>query len=275
MHIINFTVERINNMANGNYKFIGTIVLRGKIETLTGMHIGGSKEKLEIGGVDSPVLRNPLTDHPYIPGSSIKGKMRMLTEFALGKLKVENKQNKVSCGPWEDSDVNDVIGRVFGNAAKSAKGPTRIIVRDAQPDKETIKKWESLDSELYLTELKPENSIDRLTSEANPRFLERVIAGSFFNFEILYTIYEINSDEGKNDLDNFKTVIEAMRMLEHSGIGGSISRGYGQVRFHVCDPVFIKNEDYRTGTDTYNKSLTDFDQLKTTTLDQISPASIG
>lgn len=255
MPIINFMEERINNM-DANYKFLGNIVLKGKIKTITGLHIGGSKEKLEIGGVDSPVIRNPLTSQPYIPGSTLKGKMRMLTEFALGKIKVSGDKKG---GPWEDDNPNDVIGRIFGNASKSPKGPTRIIVRDAVPDSTTVKLWESLDSELHLTELKPENTIDRLTSEANPRFLERVVAGSYFNFEILYSIYDMG-DGGKADHDNYKTVIESLRLLEHSGIGGSISRGYGKVEFKVYEPIFVPNEEYRNGGSKYQQSVKDVEE---------------
>lgn len=79
------------------------------------MHIGGSKEKLEIGGVDSPVIRDPFTQQPYIPGSSLKGKMRMLIEFAHGKVVNSGK-------PYESDDPDDEICRVFGNFVKGTKG---------------------------------------------------------------------------------------------------------------------------------------------------------
>lgn len=258
--------ERKSNMANSEYKFLGNIVLKGKIETITGMHIGGSKEKLEIGGVDSPVIRNPLTNTPYIPGSSLKGKMRMLTEFAQGKIKPD-KNNK--CGPYESDDPNEPIGRIFGNASKAPKGPSRLIVRDANPDNETVEKWKKLDSELHLTELKPENTIDRLTSEANPRFLERVVAGSFFDFEMLYGIYDMQNEGGKLDKENFKLVIEGLRLLEHSGIGGSVSRGYGKIAFKVADPIYVSCEEYRSGGSNYELSVAPVQMDNLKSLDKI------
>ena len=69
---------------NTNAEFLGNLIIRGKFKCLTGLHIGGSKEKLEIGGVDSPVIRDPRTRYPYVPGSSLKGKLRSLLEYALG-----------------------------------------------------------------------------------------------------------------------------------------------------------------------------------------------
>jgi len=201
-------------------KFIANVIIKGKMETKTGLHIGGSKEKLEIGGVDSPVIRDPHTRQPYIPGSSLKGKMRMLLEFALGKVNSNG-------APSED----DEIILIFGTSAKERNiGPTRLIVRDAYPDDKTIEMWENIDSELQYTELKPENSIDRITSEANPRFLERVVKGSNFDVEFVFSIYDWE-DGGEADIANLGRVFEALRLLEHSGIGGNVSRGYGRVEF--------------------------------------------
>jgi len=242
-------------------KFQKNIVLRGQIETLTGLHIGGSKEKLEIGGVDSPVIRDPNTSLPYIPGSSLKGKMRMLLEFALDKVTPKG-------DTYESKDTEDEICRVFGNFTKgTAGGPTRLVVRDAYPSKSTIKMWEGLDSELQYTELKPENSINRLTSEANPRFLERVVKGSFFNLEMIYSIYD------EKDEENLKLVYQALRLLEHSGLGGSISRGYGRVKFRFADPVEVTVDDYKNGTESYTMSVapvSEENNVEWKSIDQIS-----
>ncbi|MBK6679710.1 MAG: type III-A CRISPR-associated RAMP protein Csm3 [Ignavibacteriales bacterium] len=224
-------------------KFKKNIVLRGQIETLTGLHIGGSKEKLEIGGVDSPVIRDPNTSYPFIPGSSLKGKMRMLLEFAMEKVTAKG-------DVYESKNPDDEICRVFGNFEKgTAGGPTRLVVRDAYPSKQTVKMWESLDSELQFTELKPENTINRLTSEANPRFLERVVKGSFFNLEMIYSVYD------EKDEENLKLVYQALRLLEHSGLGGSISRGYGRIKFRFTEPLDVSVEDYKTGSAKYAKSV--------------------
>lgn len=227
------------------YKILANIILRGKIECLTGLHIGGSKDKFEIGGVDSPVIRDPNTNYPYIPGSSLKGKMRTLLEFELGVVK---QNNKGEAGPSDDPTITLIFG---SSADESQKGPSRLIVRDCYPDEETIDMWEQLDTELLYTEFKPENTIDRLTSAANPRFMERVVKGSKFNFELIYSIYNIDKEEGIK----FKYVIDSLKLLEHSSIGGSGSRGYGQIKIHLSDPIIIKNEDYVNNKDAYIKSL--------------------
>lgn len=238
-----------------SYQFIANVIIKGKIETLTGMHIGGSKEKLEIGGVDSPVIRDPNTNQPYIPGSSLKGKMRMLLEYSLG--------NVIPGKTYESKNINDEVCRIFGNFEKGTQGgPTRLVVRDAFPDKETVMMWEELDSELLYTELKPENSIDRLTSEANPRFLERVVKSSKFNFELVYGIYNFAGDEGKTDKDYLKYVLQAMKLLEHSGIGGNISRGYGQIKFRMAKPIIVKREDYISGNGNYEMASKEPESLE-------------
>lgn len=239
-------------------KFLANVIIKGKMEVLTGLHIGGSKEKLEIGGVDSPVIRDPHSRLPYIPGSSLKGKMRMLLEFALGKV-TDGK-------PSEDEEIT----RIFGTSAKeSDMGPTRLVVRDAYPDDATIEMWENIDSELQYTEFKPENSIDRITSEANPRFLERVIKGSKFNVEFVYSVYDWD-DNGNTDQEHLGRLIEALRLLEHSGLGGNISRGYGRIKFNLLDPIVIKQKDYQAGGENYKKAEGTFDSNELKSLTEIN-----
>lgn len=243
-----------------NISFVGNYILRGKIECLTGLHIGGSKEKLEIGGVDSPVIRNPQTRLPFIPGSSLKGKMRHLLEFALGKVDPEG----------EVSTDKDIV-RIFGKSADNAKdaekiGPSRLVVRDCHPDDATVKMWQSMDSELLFTEYKPENGINRLTSAANPRFVERVVAGSKFDFEMVYSVYHISADDTDEVIDkDVDNLAMAMRLLEHNFLGKSGSRGYGQIRFHLSDPVWLTPTDYETNSTAYKSAvgnLTDDGTLK-------------
>jgi CRISPR-associated protein Csm3 len=244
------------------YKFIANIIIRGKIELLTGMHVGGSKDKLEIGGVDSPVIRNPQNRFPYIPGSSLKGKLRSLLEYSLG---VVGKEGDVS--------DDERIVRIFGIGANEKEisekdknyeqkkylkniGPTRLIVRDAIPDEKTKDMWKKIDSELLYTEYKPENTINRITAAANPRFIERVVEGSKFDFEIVFGIYQMNENDTnekmKQDLDN---LLQALRLLEHSFVGGSGSRGYGKIKFHVLPIEIVKADDYKTGSEAYKNSM--------------------
>lgn len=217
-------------------QFKGNIILQGKIKTLTGLHIGGSKDSMEIGGIDLPVIRDPHTGYPYIPGSSIKGKMRMLLEFAEGCV---TNGNPCSCKESPE------ICRIFGTADKDeAIGPTRLIVRDAYPTDETVKIWKNLDSDLLFTEYKGENTIDRLTSQANPRFVERVVSGSEFEFEMVYSIYDIDEND---DLSHLGLVFKAMRLLQDSTLGGHGSRGYGKIGFTIDELMPVSVGNYKTG----------------------------
>lgn len=264
-------------------RFEANIVLRGQIECLTGLHIGGSKEKLEIGGVDSPVMRHPHTKFPFIPGSSLKGKMRHLLEYSLHVV-------------GKDGDVsdNEKIVRLFGIGAEEGSKPNeteeekkkrvvkrqqlglaRLIVRDCKPTEETVKMWKELDSELLYTEYKPENMINRLTSAANPRFIERVVAGSKFDFELVYTVYRMKEDEEDatetNDIkDDVINLLQAMRLLESNFLGKSGSRGYGQVRFHLADPIVVKQNDYVTGSANYKAAVTNIKSLALKPLSETS-----
>lgn len=260
--------------------FKGNLILKGKIECRTGLHIGGSKEKLEIGGVDSPVIRNPRTRMPYIPGSSLKGKMRHLLEFGLGVVSEGAKLGDVS------HDVK--IVRLFGIGANETSqekqtalekklskiGPSRLIVRDCQPDKKTTEMWKTLDSELLYTEYKPENTINRVTAAANPRFIERVTEGSKFDFEMIYADYQIQEKEGedlvKNDLRN---LLKAMRMLEHNFLGKSGSRGYGQIRFWLKQPFWVMSDEYINGGENYKKSIEPAAESDLMSLDAIDLAA--
>ena len=142
-------------------KQLNTKKITGKIVVKTGLHIGAGNDKVEIGGMDNPIIRNPLTREPYIPGSSIKGKMRSLMEWKLDKLK--NTGGKVcSCGKPECE-----ICRVFGSAntrSEGAKdrGPTRLIVRDATLTGEWKKKFQDGKA---LVEEKSENSFAEMKAK--------------------------------------------------------------------------------------------------------------
>jgi CRISPR-associated protein Csm3 len=227
--------------------FIGNYVFRGRFECKTGLHIGGSKEKLDIGGVDAPVLRDPRTRYPYVPGSSLKGKLRSLLEFATGNVPEEGT-------PSTERDIVRLFGIGVNEKDKESPdfipklryvGPSRLIVRDACADEETIEWWKKLDTDLLYTEYKSENSVNRITAAANPRFVERVAAGSRFEFELIYTAYALPEGDHKEevaiDLANLRL---ALLMLEHNFLGKSGSRGYGRIEFHLADPVWLDKNDY-------------------------------
>lgn len=189
--------------------YTGTIVLK------TGLHIGGTNTALNIGGPDKFVVRNPITQLPYIPGSSLKDKMRSLIELAYG----ETDNGDVT------KDPNTKAGKLFGVASEiniNNGHPSRIIVRDGK-----LKNPEELNNtDLLYTESKTEVTINRITAKPNPRTFERVSAGAKFNLEMVLNIFDgDNEDELRN------TIKDAIRLLEDDYLGGNGSRGYGQVVF--------------------------------------------
>ncbi len=224
-------------------KFYGKVILRGKIKAVTGLHIGAQREVSEIGGIDNPVIKDPVTGLPYIPGSSLKGRLRSLLEIAKhtedpAKYEFNKPIGKYVrihvCPKYEDA-VNCEVCRLFGASGES-NFPSRLIVRDAKLIKEWIEKWEK--GEL-LTETKTEVSIDRVTSAANPRQNERVPAGVEFDLEIIYNI-----EDKETWTTDLKNLISAMKMLEDTYLGGSGSRGYGKVKFNIENAIFRSRKFY-------------------------------
>lgn len=203
--------------------------IEGRIILLSGLSIGGDSAVIEIGGNDNTILRNPVTNEPYIPGSSIKGKMRYLCEWYLGKV---DKGEVHSC-----SDSNCPVCRIFGRSSDDSKvsrsGPTRVIVRDSYLTRESRKKLRELkETKGTDTEIKYENSINRITSMSSPRNMERVPAGTEFIFSILYKVFDME-DDGKVDEENFKQLLTALKLLTIDGLGGGVSRGSGHIKLSV------------------------------------------
>lgn len=186
-----------------------------KIELLTGTHIGGSESKLEIGGIDKPVIRNPITNLPYIPGSSLKGRFRMALELKYGDVYKENE-------PSQDQNSESHVCKLFGNgSAQNTVEPTRLIFRDANLSEGF--------EEYILGEEKTEIKMDRKKMSAaktGPRTQERIPAGAKFDFEVMIRIFENDNEEVF-----IKRLQEAMKIVELEFLGGSGSRGYGQVKF--------------------------------------------
>lgn len=207
--------------------------IKGTFELVTGTRIGGNSDIIEIGGNDSPIVRNPLTKELYIPGSSLKGKMRMFIEWLEGKISEDGKVH--SC-----SDKNCPVCRVFGRGAndsgKVMAGGTRISVKDAFLTEESRKQLIELRDRIGVdTEWKYENNINRLTSEAMPRNSERIPAGIEFDFTMSYKVFDFD-DNGKIDEDLFENiVIKGLKILSLEGIGGGVSRGNGQIKFTKLD----------------------------------------
>ncbi|MGF6907604.1 type III-A CRISPR-associated RAMP protein Csm3 [Fusobacterium sp. PH5-44] len=204
-------------------------MITGELELLTGTKIGGSSDTIEIGGNDNPVIRNPLTQELYIPGSSLKGKMRMFAEWTEGKI---NKEGHVHSCEEKECPICRVFGRGANDSGKAKSGPTRISVKDAYLTKESKEELKKLKERVGNdTELKYENNINRLTSAATPRNSERIPAGVKFEFSIGYKIIDLD-DEGKTDEAHLdRIVFTALKGLLLEGIGGGVSRGNGQIKF--------------------------------------------
>jgi CRISPR-associated protein Csm3 len=211
-------------------QFQANLLIKGVILCETGLHIGAQSEGIEIGGVDNIVIRDHITDLPYIPGSSLKGKTRTLLELNdkdASQNIIKNEGKPCKCGKC-------IPCKIFGRPAPEKKeseeikegltgmqqGPTRLIVRDSFLTDKAIENLKDKE-----TEVKQENTLDRITSEANPRPVERVPRGATFKFEMIFSVYD---DE---DYTNFQSVFQGMRLLEDSYLGGSGTRGYGQIKF--------------------------------------------
>jgi len=206
-------------------------VITGQIEVVTGLRVGANQETMEISGLDNPILRNPANGEPYIPGSSLKGKLRSLAEWALNEVPAGGDPTR--------GDPDSRTAWVFGVSAdrNRQRGPTRTLVRDAS--------LSARDRGLYqegqtITEVKTENSINRLTAMANPRPMERVVPGVRFDYEIVYRIFDVG-DDGAKDEGNFGAVLlKAMALLETDFLGSAGSRGCGKIRFVVPEAEGVK-----------------------------------
>lgn len=205
----------------------------GTLELVTGLHIGSGNTEMHIGGTDNPVIKHPLTLEPYIPGSSIKGKIRSLLEWELGVVTDGSPLGFKHIGKFsgtEQSSAKDVL-RLFGGAPEGGSqdmklveeiGPTRLAFWDCSLDKTWVEEMNRRN--LLLTETKMENMIDRIRGVAeHPRNTERVPAGARFVFNLTLRVHD---DENLQ-----ATVLRGLKLLELTGLGGSGSRGYGKVKF--------------------------------------------
>ena len=206
------------------------------MELLSGIHIGDSKDNVEIGGVDSPVVRRKDNNQPYIPGSSIKGKMRSLLDIAHGIADTTRRPDTS-------------IGQLFGALGQGNNGgiPSRLIVRDAYLDNDSIEKFLNSEfTDMPFTEVKFENTIDRIQGKASSiRQFERVPAGAIFNVEFVINIFGDTDHEAvTNEQNHVKLFRAAIQLLEDDYLGGSGSLGYGQVKFSLKEPLSKPIEDY-------------------------------
>lgn len=232
----------------------GRVFINGGIKAVTGLHIGGAAGALEVGGVDAPVIRDSLTNRPYIPGSSLRGKMRSLTEkrtgsvqnFRIGKgvhvhvCKTAKDDKGRDLPPKQQPYNNCLVCPVFGVPGDQyTNAPTRLVVRDVFMSDVSAEKLQAARTDLPFSEVKWEATIDRVTSAAVPRQIERVPAGTEFeNFEMVYSIYH------EDDVARLITVVEAMQLLEDDYLGGLGSRGSGKITFQKLAISARSSQDY-------------------------------
>ena len=210
----------------------GRLFITFDLKAETGLHIGGSDSGIEIGGVDKTVIRDPLTNRPYVPGSSLKGKMRSLLE----KYHAKPQNQRIGQGFIHSCQTNEEyatcdICQVFGVPGERNFGtPTRLVVRDVHMSKESAEALEKANTDLPYTEVKTEVSIDRVTSAANPRQMERVPAGTVFSrAELVYSIYDGAGCDAQKDVQRLRVLAEGLQLLEDDYLGGQGSRGAGKI----------------------------------------------
>ncbi|MDD2297337.1 MAG: type III-A CRISPR-associated RAMP protein Csm3 [Sphaerochaetaceae bacterium] len=205
-------------------KLIKKVMVKTVMELITGLHIGDSSDNVEIGGIDKSIVRRTIDKVPYIPGSSIKGKMRCLLEQMAGASEIGG-----------SSRVNQVFGFAKNNL------PSKLIVRDAYMTPESITKLDNSEFvDLPYSEVKFENSIGRVDGKAtNPRQIERIPAGLSFFVEFVINVWD-SEEDGEKSLEMLKSGIKA---LENDYLGGNGSRGYGQVKFGdlITEDVVLTN----------------------------------
>lgn len=233
----------------------GKIFLEGTIRAVTGLHIGGNSDDLEIGGIDNPIIRNAFNRQPYIPGSSLRGKMRGLLDRYFNKdlnKRVGRDVHVHECETPNDYNTCPVC-RVFGVAPiRQLSGktmPTRLIVRDTFLTKESLDVLDAADTDTAYAEIKTEVAIDRITSAATPRQQERVLAGTTFGpFQMIQSFYtqsqaNLNA-QLQDELQLFDSVLTGIELLVDDYLGGSGSRGYGQIAFEDLKLIFKSRQCY-------------------------------
>lgn len=229
-------------MAN-NIQLHKKLIYKGKIDILTGLRIGSNKDAVEIGGVDLPVIRRKDNSEPYIPGSSLKGKLRSLLDIAYGKDDTTKLTN-------EDHWIAQLFGCEKRKSSKSGN-PSRLIVRDIYLDDEAkeLLKGSSF-TDMPYTEIKMENTINRIEGNAiNPRSIERIPAGVSMDYEIVINIITVENEDAKQLEANFTRLLEeGVKLLNDDYLGGNGSRGYGQVRMHLNKPQSKPLTEYLNAT---------------------------
>ena len=211
-------------------KLYQKIIITGSLECITGLHIGDNKESTDIGGVDLPVVRRKDNGQPYIPGSSLKGKMRCLLEQVAG-------ENPDGTCINNGKDICLLFGAVEKKGdEKLGSLPSRILVRDSFMEKTSAEFFKDASTtDMPYTEVKFENTINRVTGVAkNPRQQERVPAGAKFIVEFVINIFADDANDALKIQNAYlNTLKRGIDLVNDDYLGGSGSRGYGQVKINI------------------------------------------
>jgi len=216
-------------------RLLGRLFVGFEIRALSGLSIGGSDVGVEIGGVDRTVIRDPLSNQPYIPGSSLRGKMRSLTEKhegapqnqRIGQATIHTCQNAAAYAGCCICQVYGVPGE------RDFSTPTRLLVRDVPLSEASVQQLQAAQTDFPFTQIKTEVAIDRVTSVASPRQIERVPAGAVFGpAELVYSVYAGagGACDPARDIENMRLLLLGLTLLEDDYLGGLGSRGSGRVR---------------------------------------------
>lgn len=203
-------------------------VLKFRVKLLTGLYIGGNDDGFDIGGADTNVIKNPITKEPYIPGSSLKGKLRSLLSYIHGNLEKDTIK------------LSGELANIFEPIEEKQIKMTRGIFRDCVLTEESKELLKDKLGVGVFTEIKAENKINPIKGTAEPRFIERVPAGVEFAGEIVLNVFD------EDDAEEMKRyILKALKLLEHNYLGGSGSRGYGRVKIELINQF---EEVYLDGT---------------------------
>ena len=212
-------------------QLINIHIIEATLVLQTGLHIGGGDSEIHIGGIDNEVIKHPVSGEPYIPGSSLKGKIRSLLEWKsgavqeapLGKTEYDRAQNEQQQAVKAILQLFGISGDTQNEDFQKEIGHTRVSFWDCPLNKDYADRLR--EDNLPLTEAKSENRINRIAGTAqDPRQTERVPAGARFDFKL--TIKEFDGDdEALSD-----TLLQGLKLLEWDSLGGSGSRGYGKVK---------------------------------------------
>ena len=235
-------------MANKRIELKGRVFVTFDLVAATGLHIGGSNSNIEIGGVDKSIIRDVMSNRPYIPGSSLRGKLRSLLE-KYGGLEQNQRINQGfihSCQVEDDYQVCDIC-QIFGVPGERGFGsPTRLVVRDIPLRDASADELERIArTDLPYTEIKTEVAIDRVTSAANPRQMERVPAGARFGeAQLVYSVYDGDGCDPLDDVGRLKTLVLGLQLMEDDYLGGLGSRGSGRVSLEDIVLSVRSQDDY-------------------------------